>query len=435
MSTTGKTSSYIRKTSVKESLVPNVGFKKTRFLHEASMGDTLIQLSSLVTPSDAVGYSAPNISELTSTNLLAWKSNLTLTSSLRGPLMQNLAYVVNGSSVIKLLFEAEEGEVFEGVIDHNVRTGLTMVDAKPLVASGVLLAGQTDFNVGEAFQVGMYPAAKRGVVQVVIDGQVMDRTDGNAPFGPGVSGDYYEVHTGNGLGQIIRVVADLTNDRNITVTSIGALVEKPNDSVMQAIETVQGQIDAMVPTLAALAGEPETNYQSAPNNQDLKTFGDRVLQAEADINSAESRITALESTPDVIVVYKDASGALGPVNSFINFATVVRDTHAAWSGTTFTTPANKTGTYEFTINLDINGSMIAGSLVIVTPYINGVAYLPQVMTAGGAQGNMYPMMVWKGVALSETDTVKFDIATTTIGSPVYGGGADLNVVTITRTGG
>ncbi len=280
MSNTGKTSTYIRKSSVKESTTPNTGFKKTRFLHEASEGDTLIQLSSLTSPTGAVGYSAPNVSELTQTNLMQWTQNVSVTSSIRGLLIQNLSYVISGASTIKLLFEAEEGEVFEGVIDHNARTGLTMVDAAPLVASGVLAAGDTDFNVGMPFQVGAYSSAKRGVVQVEIDGQPSYRTDGNAPFGPGISGDYYEVHSGNQLGQILRFQPDLVNDRFIMVTSVGALVERPNGSIMAAIETVQGQIDAMVPTLAELAETDETDFQAAPNNVDLKTFGDKVLALE-----------------------------------------------------------------------------------------------------------------------------------------------------------
>ncbi len=288
MSNTGKTSTYIRKSSAKESTTPNTGFKKTRFLHEASEGDTLIQLSSLTTPTGVVGYSAPNVSELTQTNLMQWTQNVSLTSSLRGLLIQNLAYVISGASTIKLLFDAEDGEIFECVIDHNARTGLTMVDAAPLVVSGVLAAGDTDFNVGMPYQVGAYPSAKRGVVQVEIDGQPVYRTDGNAAFGVGIEGDYYEVHSGGGLGQLLRFQPDLSNDRFIMVTSVGALVEKPNGSIMAAVETVQGQIDAMIPTLAALAEVDETDFQAAPNNTDLKSFGDRVLQTEADIESLET---------------------------------------------------------------------------------------------------------------------------------------------------
>lgn len=293
MSNTGRTSTYIRKTSVKESLTTQTAFKKTRFLHQAALNDTLIQLASLTVPSGTVNYSAPNVSELTQTNLLQWASNFTLTSSIRGLLMQNIAYVITGASTIKLLFNAAENEVFEGIIDHNARTGLTLVDAAPLVSTGTLAAGQTDYNVGTPFKVGEYSAHRHGAVTVWVDKVLMYRNTGNSAPGAGVDGDYQEIHAGGGLGTIIRFnEADLVNDRTVSVMSIGSLVEKPNGSIMAVMESLQGQIDAMVPTLAELADVPETNFQGTPNNVDLKSFGDRVLSLE---QSTDSRLDALET--------------------------------------------------------------------------------------------------------------------------------------------
>jgi hypothetical protein len=46
------------------------------------------------------------------------------------------------------------------------------------------------------------------------------------------------------------------------------------------IENVQGQIDQIVPTVAALAGVPEANFQISPNSVDLKQFGDKVMAQE-----------------------------------------------------------------------------------------------------------------------------------------------------------
>ncbi len=292
MSTTGKGSSYIVKKSVGQSTAINTGFRKSRFLHQASAGQTLIQLNSLVSPPSAVNYSGPTPG-LGGINLLNYQNNLTLKSSIRGDLMMNLAFVVSGSQTIKLLFEAAEGEIFEGIIDAEARTALTLADAKPLVVSGTLVAGQTDFNVGEPFKVGLYPSMKHGSVRVDVDRVLMYRNDGNNPPGPGISGDYYEVHAGAGLGTIIRFnQPDLVNDREVTVTSIGALVERPNQSMLAIAEALQGQIDAMVPTLAELADVPETNFQGTPNNVDLKSFGDRVLSLE---QTTDSRLDALET--------------------------------------------------------------------------------------------------------------------------------------------
>jgi hypothetical protein len=312
--TTGKTSTYIRNANVKESTQIQTGFKKTRFLHQATQGNTLIQLTSLTTPSGAVNYAAPNISELSQTNLLQWSSNLTLTSSLRGVLIQNISYVITGAQTIKLLFEAADAEIFEGVIDHQARTGLTMVDATPLVASGTLAAGQTDFNVGTPFKVGEYASQRHGVVLVYLDGQLMYRNTGNQVPGPGVEGDYQEVNAGGGLGVLIRFnTPDLINDRAVSVISVGSLVEKPNGSQLAVQESLQGQIDAMVPTLAALSGQPTTAFQGTPNNTDLKAFGDRVLSAEQTISNHETRVTNLESFP--VAPFTLTSGTKTPVAS------------------------------------------------------------------------------------------------------------------------
>lgn len=434
---TGKGSTSIKKQLVKESLIPAVGFNKIRFLHKMTAGQTSISLTSLVAPSvsEAPQYSAPNVSQLTAVNLAQFPDNIQLVSSLHGRLMRNMAFDIAGASTLTLLYPASANEIIEGIIDPVAITGNNIVDAKPIVATGTLLAGQTDFNVGEPYEVGKFPLAQHGSVLVFLDSQLLNRNTSNQAPGPGVEGDYYEVHAGAGLGTIVRLnTPDLINDRKISVVSVAALTERPNGSMMAFIENVNGKVDSMIPALAAALEVPESTFGGV-SNVDLKAFGDRVLQAEADINSAETRLTALESIPDVVCIYKGGSGPVGPANSFITFTTAVRDTHAAFSGDTFTVPANKGGTYDLNINLNINGSTIAGSLVIVTPYINGVAYLPQVEVAGGASGNLYPKMTWKGLALSVDDEVKFDITTTTIGTPTYGGGADLNVMAITRTGG
>lgn len=280
---TGKDSLSFKKLDVKESKVPAIGFNKTLWMHKATAGQTVIDLTALVTPPEAAanGFAQPSVGAITSSNLMQFKENLVLKSSLRGDLQLYLAYVVNASTKITLLFPAEDGEIFTGIIDHNAKTGFTLVDGQPIVASGVLLAGTTDFNVGVPFRVGQYPSQQHGEVMVMKDGQLQYRNSGNQPPGPGVVGDYYEVPAGAGLGVLIRFnQADLVDDHNVSVLSVGSVVERPNGSQMALVESVAGQLDSMVPTLAALAGVPTTNFQAAPNSIDLKAFGDRVLALE-----------------------------------------------------------------------------------------------------------------------------------------------------------
>lgn len=286
--TTGKTSTYIKNQNITETTQVLTGFKKVRFLHQATAGNTLIQLGALVAPATAVNYSAPSAADLAKTNLQQWSSNFVLTSSISGKLMENISYIVNGAASIKLLYAARDGEIFEGVIDAQARTGLTLVDASPINVSGTLTAGSTDFNVG-AYPVGLYSTSSHGAILVYVDKVLAYRNTGNNPPGAGIEGDYYEVHSGNGLGSVIRFNnADLTNDRHITVVSLAGQVERPNGSLMAVMETLQGQIDVMVPTLAALAEVAENTFQGTPNNIDLKAFGDSVFALQTTVASLSS---------------------------------------------------------------------------------------------------------------------------------------------------
>lgn len=283
---TGKGATSIKKQEVKESRIPAIGFNKIRFLHKLTAGATSISLTSLTAPSisEAPNYSAPNVSQLTAVNLAQFPDNLELVSSSRGRLIRNMAFDIAGASTITLLYPADDGEILEGVIDPVAVTGNTIVDAKPLVASGVLTLGTTDFNVGEPFEVGKFPLTQHGSVLVFLDNQLMYRNTGNQAPGPSVEGDYYEVHAGAGLGTIIRFnTPDLVNDRNVSVISVAALAERPNGSMMAFIENVSGKVDSMIPSLAALAEVDESTFGGV-TNVDLKAFGDRVLLLEGILN-------------------------------------------------------------------------------------------------------------------------------------------------------
>lgn len=296
MSLTGKGALSIKKQDVQEQNTPALGFKKIRVLHEASAGDENIDLTAPNAPADASTYVEPSLSDRTSTNLLQFKENVTVKSTVRPTMLADLDYTINGAYKIRLTEPALEGEIFEIIIDHNPRTGNTIVDAQPLVSTGTLSAGATDFNVGTPFEVGKFPGQQHGAVMVMVDGQLMYRNTGNNPPGPGVDGDYYEVPAGAGLAVVIRFNnADLIKDRNVSVISVGALAEQPNGSFLALIEALQGQIDAMVPTLAQLAGVPETDFQATPNDVDLKAFGDRVFAVEEKDVEQDERLDALET--------------------------------------------------------------------------------------------------------------------------------------------
>lgn len=294
MAVIGKGTNSLKKKDVQEQKGVALGFKKIRFAHKATAGDTGINLTSLVQPTEmsTYGFTNPSASTLAAAQLNIFRNNLKLTSSLRGLLVDQLSYVVSSSSQINFIdFTAEDGEIFTGWLDEAPTTSLSVVDGRQIIASGILLAGQTDFNIGSPIVINQNSAQQIGAVMVFVDRALQYRKVGNATAG---DGDYIEVPVAGGLGSLIRFNAS-GSDRFITVISNGVVAERPDGSMMAAIERVQGQVDAMVPTLAAVAGVPETTFQTAPNDIDLKQFGDTVLGQQSEIDGLDTRITTLEN--------------------------------------------------------------------------------------------------------------------------------------------
>jgi hypothetical protein len=279
MSVTGSGSLSLRKVDLEGSKPIAIAFKKLIFANKATSGDTGITLTSLVAPTEmsSVGFVQPTADELTSAQILFFRKNLKLISSSRGELMDFLSYTIASNTRINFNgFTADPNEIFVGVIDHQPTTGLEVVDASPLIATGILTAGLQNFNTGSAFEVNKYPTTQVGNVIVYVDGVQQFRNTGNAVAYPSADGNYQEIDNGSGLGSVIRFNNTALYSRNILVVSNGLLVNRPSSSRDQALESLAGQVDKMIPDLAVVAGFPTTKYQAAPNNVDIKTFGDNV---------------------------------------------------------------------------------------------------------------------------------------------------------------
>lgn len=284
MSGLGKNSTGYTKQDYQESKQIALGFKKLKFAHQASAGDTGISFSSLNTPPLMMqhGFVQPSLGSIIACNLGVYKNNLYLTSTLRGPLDCEFDYDLSGTRLNFINFTAEQDEVFIGKIDPVSLTGNLVVDGTAQPTTGSLALGATDFNVGLPFEINKYSGAQVGAVQVYRSGRLQVRNAGNAAYAPGVVGNYREVPVPGGFGSIIRfnIPGSIQPDGNleaIVVVPNGFLVERPQNSMLAAIQNVQGQMDNIIPTVAALAGVPTSNFGTTPTDVDLKQFGDIVL--------------------------------------------------------------------------------------------------------------------------------------------------------------
>ena len=278
MSLTSKSTLSLKKKDVQQQKKAGTAYRRLVFAHKASAGETGVTFTSLTQPSEmaALGFTNPSSSDILAANILFYKKNLTVISSARGVLMQDLSYTIPTSSRIEFQgFTTLQDEIFTCLLETGVRDGLNIVDASPIIATGELAIGDTDFNVGVPFEVNKYNTQQVGAVLVFRDGVVQFRNPSNGTTG----GNYQEVDNG-GLATLIRFNEAPVSEASQIVVWGNLMSERPDGSMMAAIESIAGQLDQMIPTLAALAGVPTTTFQAQPNNQDLKAFGDRVEALE-----------------------------------------------------------------------------------------------------------------------------------------------------------
>jgi hypothetical protein len=273
----------LKKQDLENQKIQSIGYVKLVAATKANAGDTSINLTSLTLPSElsSNGFSNPPTAQLTAANLLFYRNNLTVISSVRGLLQPYHSYRVSSSTLITFIgFTALANEIFTVQIDYTSSTGLKVVDARPIVATGTVAINTTDFNVGTPFKINQYTNAQVGGVLVFVDGVLQARNTGNSSTV--LDGNYWEVDAGGGLGTIIRLnTTDPVNVRNVMVTSNGLLSERPDGSMMAVIENTQGQLNNMATYVAALAGQSvNTVLGASPSGVDLKNFGDRVFSLE-----------------------------------------------------------------------------------------------------------------------------------------------------------
>lgn len=339
MSLTGNGLRSIRRQDVLDQKSIAVGLKKLVMAHKATLNDTGINMASLVTPTEmsSLGFVNPNASEILAANLKFYRSNLRVVSSHKGLLMDYLSYDVASSSRINFTgFTAEADEIFVITFDDQAKTGITMVDSQPIMATGELAVGVTDFNVGVPYEVGVNSTSRQaGMVLVFRNGAIQFRNTNNGTTG----GNYQEIAAGAGLGVIVRFNnAPVSQPDNILVVGLGTAY-RPDGSVFAEIENLAGQVDRVIEVLADVSGLDETEFQVAPNSTDLKAFGDQVLDHE-------NRIDALETTADIEIYLNEGNGH-GATNTRIRrFSSVQRNT----AGTYMTYADSATLGMTITIN-------------------------------------------------------------------------------------
>lgn len=296
MSIQGKGNLSYKKQNVQKQNAPHTGVKNITFAHLfVNAGETTIPFDALVTPPEwsTSGLVNPTSQSLLSAQLQVFKNNVTVTSSARG-LIQKSEYIVHANRIEFKNITSLVNEAFEVEVADILITGNLIVDMQTIRVEGEMQNDDTDFNMGYEFDV------LNEEIIVFREGIQMFRSDANDSSG--ATGNYYYVdNDGNGRSSLIRFFEPSVGVEPILIASTGGVVDSANVSTFQQIEHLAGQLDAIVPTVAALAGVPESNFRAGPNNVDLKTFGDKLIDACADIDDLEVKVdTGAETVSEYV---------------------------------------------------------------------------------------------------------------------------------------
>jgi hypothetical protein len=258
-----------------------------KFAHESVLGgETVIDLDALVTPTSInTGIINPVGGQLAAINLKNNSNSIVIISSDKGTLQQGSWQISNSGRQINLAYETEPNEIFTVQVRATQATA-NVVDADAFAITGTLLAGETDIPLGQVFTLNANPTEQIGEVILTIDGVEQLRNVNNAVADPLADGNYQEVESGSNQMNLLRLNEAFPVDVAYSVKANGLIVNaEPNNSVTQKLESLGGQLDAIIPTVADLAGVPDTDFQGAPNNVDLKAFSDKVYKNSDDIAS------------------------------------------------------------------------------------------------------------------------------------------------------
>lgn len=340
----GKNTLSFKKQSFQSDTNIGLGFKDIICADQMVGGETYIDLTSLTAPTSMTskGFTNPLAAEILDAKILFYKENVSVIRSAGGLLIPYEEYQIVSSSRINLTTPALVNEIFTIVIRNKSSNGMLGVDGRVIRATGVLAAGSATINVGQEFAINAYPAAQIGEVMLFIDGQIQFRNTGNSSTV--LDGNYYEQAVTGGLGSIIMMNGTELYDRNWLVVGTAVIVQRPEGSRDSALETLAGQVDAIIPTLADLAGVDETVFQAAPNDVNLKQFGDTVIAHTAELADHESRVTVLENkTPYIGQTTWNPSDLVGTATVPPSWGDIVLNSN-------YFTPSFSTGVFTLTFN-------------------------------------------------------------------------------------
>lgn len=285
---TGKENFTLEKEENGNERFPAQAVRGITFAHESPGGETEIPFNALILPSDwaSSGLSNPSAISLLEKNLAKDRARVSITSSLGYPI-QKSAFKVTNTAIIFKDYITSADEILEISVDGQISGAQVVADLRSYKIEGEIADGLDEFDFGVSSKI----RPEDFMFLVHRSGEQMFQADNNDDSG--ATGDFYILDPDNdGMGTTLKFFDPAVGDEGVSVTSIGGVIDSPSVSTFQEIDYLAGQLDIVIPTVAALAGVPESNFRGAPARPNIAAFSNRITAIERALNLLLEKLDA-----------------------------------------------------------------------------------------------------------------------------------------------
>lgn len=251
------------------------GYTDLQFMHQASEGDTGINLAELNPPAGWTGNPNPSTIRSVALNM---QSNLELYSGSGRRMAPAVSFTASGTQItFQNDYIAGDGEIFFGTIRNVPRTGAEFLDGAIKQTTGFLTPGSHEFNVGWEFPMNEGEDYLRSLRVHRNRKQQLHNVTGEDADYEGVragSSDYGTYIRFNDPGTILPSGLP----EIITVESRKIIIDRNTNSLRSEMENQQGIIFRIADFLDQNLGVPLSDLMFPnPTQIQLKQFGDLIL--------------------------------------------------------------------------------------------------------------------------------------------------------------
>jgi len=282
-------------------------FIDVQFLHEMVGGESGFNLADLTLPTGSGSFQNPSPAVVASAaNNMRTKLRLFNGAGKRLALGQE--YEVVGTQINFTNIEAGVGEIFFGDIANVPRTGADFLDGEVKSATGFLIPGETQFNIGFDYRIGdkVSAANRKGPLQVERNRLTQYVNTIFETAGPAQDGDYAHVRAGTtAFGTVIEfnspgTVLPSGLPEFISVETRQIIVDRNNESLRNEVQHQQASLVRIAEELGIIQSlDPNLFFQGSPTATQLKQHGDLVF----DLRIRLAAIEAERANPLTSIVF------------------------------------------------------------------------------------------------------------------------------------